>query len=141
MTRTTLSTMALAFLSGSAQASPPLQQAGLRCVGPSDDHGLVYVTHVYLDDETEHPARVLMWQLNPFAGGWELLGDYTTFDNLTPAQPTDVFYRYVFRAADAKAGDLALMLMAGGFTQRATAQVVAFGEVDPQALATMQCTD
>lgn len=137
MKRLTLIAAAVAALTLAKADTARAEAADLNCVGRSTDGAEVYVSNVYFDDASV-PKRIATWRLNPRTG-WEFIGDFTTFEDRTPTHPSDVFYYLIFRADDAVPGDRAVQIMAGGFTQMATVQVIPLGEDDPQALATMQC--
>lgn len=128
---------AVAALSLAKAATARAEAADLNCVGRSTNGNEVYISNVYFD-EAAVPERIATWRLDP-RSSWDLVGDFTTFQDLTPRHPTDVFYYLIFHADDAVPGDWAVQIMAGGFTQMATVQVIPYGEEDPEAVATMQC--
>lgn len=110
----------------------------LSCLGPGDD-GRDYRVAIHLDPETEKPRRVVVEQAPSGLPRWEPVAQFSHYEDLTPAQPTDVDYLFSFRHPKAGDGDLSILVMGGGFTQLATAQAITLGGEDPPAFATMPC--
>lgn len=115
---------ALAFTAGPAFAE--------FCEGPADD-GNSYFTVDVDKGANGKPETTTLQQdaARPYV--------FTVFADITPAAPTDERYRYVFHDEGAAAGEFAVMLMEGGFTQRLTAQIWRLTEAEPEALATLNC--
>lgn len=103
------------------------------CFGPSKDGATTYAVTVTKDD-SGLPERV------DFAAETDDgVTAFTSFDDLTPPPPTDEMYRLVFHDGDAEPGELAVMLMEGGFTLHLTAQIWRLGADGPRTLATLNC--
>lgn len=106
---------------------------GESCQGPADD-GSAFFDVAVTKGANDKPTFMSL-----YADGVPL-AEYAAFDDLTPKAPTDERYRYVFHDGSPAAGEVAVMLMEGGFTQHLTAQIWRLsGEGEPETLATLNC--
>lgn len=140
MNRTSLIVAASVLFSLARPALGSAESPAFSCTGHSVEDRSIYVASVFFDEVAGRPYRVRAFRFEPFGSGWHLLGDFTAFDDTTPTGPTDIVYRYVFRAEGAEDGEPAVMLTAGGFTGGTTAAVVRVGDDDEEpAVAIMPC--
>ena len=105
---------------------------GETCQGPSDD-GSAFFDVAVTKGAGDKPTFMSL-----YADGASL-AEYAAFDDLTPKGPTDERYRYVFHDGSPSQGEIAVMLMEGGFTLHLTAQVWRLGDGEPETLATLNC--
>lgn len=107
---------------------------GETCQGPADDGSAFFDVEVTKGDDEKPTFMSLYADGSPLA-------EYADFDDLTPKGPTDELYRYVFHDGSPARGEIAVMLMEGGFTLHLTAQIwrLSPDASSPETLATLNC--
>ncbi len=124
---------ALAICGTLAFASDPALAE--TCRGPADDGSTVYSVSVVKGSDGK-PDRVEV--ADEAAEAWV---SFDSYEDRTPKAPTDERFRFVFHDGTPAAGEVAVLLLEGGFTQKLSAQiwVLANDGEEPLALASLIC--
>ncbi len=105
------------------------------CRGPADDGSTFYSVSVFKGQDGKADRVELA---DEAAEAWL---SFDAYEDRTPNAPTDERFRFVFHDGTPAVGEVAVMLLEGGFTQMLSAQIWVLspdGE-EPRALASLIC--